>query len=315
MNEIRFASWRDFQSVCRFWMQHLVNRVMQRSVTYYVYGNDGQGQGGVDLVSGDPTLGVVGQSKCWNTKILTWNSIQEELRKTHDFPGLIDVYVILTTAPRHTSVQQFMPGDKCDYEEGGRKFKVRIYYWDDLKDLDFIPRTLLQQIFPRLFSLAAPVPPVVSSRIEYSQSLQFSRTFLPTYISPEHLHWVATWDFSKGYVPSEKFDYFSDFNIELDRMRHGMKKDALQNWLNVGDRNQLSFCLPAADPLFMAIQNFADAVNGNTVSNYVQGVGKVYAHGNTNVGSAARIENNWKVHANTILVAYREIICGESPSY
>ena len=313
MRELRFTDWRDFQSLCRFWMQHLVARVTQRSVTYFVYGNDGEGQGGVDLIPEDPSLGVVGQSKCWNTKVLTWAKIQEELQKTHEFPGLIKVYVILTTAPRHTSVQQQMPGDGCSYTRPQGEFRVRIFYWDDLPNLDFIPQEELQRVFPRLLSLATPAPPTGPTLADYSQSLQFARTFLPTLISQEHLDWLATWDYSLGYVPAKYFDLFADLNIELDRTHHAIKSSGLRIWLNEGYRLQLLKCLPAAAPIFSAIESFAQAVGSETGSVRMPDGGLAYGH--AYAGATARIANNWKTHAEALLAAYREIVQGASPSY
>ncbi|TBW32297.1 hypothetical protein E0E54_19635 [Azotobacter chroococcum] len=267
----------------------------------------------MDLIPTDPGLGVVGQSKCWNTKVLTWAKIQEELQKTHEFPGFIKVYVILTTAPRHTSVQQQMPRDGCSYERPQGKFQVRIFYWDDLQNLDFIPQEEFQRVFPRLSSLATPAQPTGPSLADYSQSLQFARMFLPTLISQEHLNWLATWDYTLGYVPAKYFDLFADLNIELDRTRHAIKDPHLRIWLNEGYRLQLSKCLPAADPIFKAIESFAQAVGGETVSVCMPDGGLAYGH--AHVGTAAQIAHNWKFHAEALLAAYREVVEGTSPSY
>lgn len=309
MKELRFADWKEFQSLCRFWMQHLVQRAEQRHSTFYVFGNDGEGQGGVDLISEDPSLGVVGQSKCWNTKVLTWKKIEDELGKTDDFQGLIRVYVILTTAPRHSSVQLAMPGDKCNYQRKQGEFRVRIFYWNELQNLDFIPQEEVRRVFPRLFSLAAPPPPAAPSSADYVQSLVYARRFLPTLISQEHLNWLATWDYTLGYVPAKYFDLFSELLIELDRTNHGIRSAALRHWLNEGYRLQLSQCLPAAAPIFETLQSFAQAVNSETVYMRMSDGSTAYGHGQSH-GAATRIALNWKTHAQAFLTAYREIVDG-----
>jgi hypothetical protein len=313
MRELRFTDWRDFQSLCRFWMQYLVQSETQRSFTYFVYGNDGEGQGGVDLIADDPGLGMVGQSKCWNTKVLTWTKIQEELQKTHDFPALIKVYMILTTAARHTSVQQHMPGDKCSYKRLEGEFQVRIFYWDELGNLDFIPKEELKRVFPRLFSLATPPPPTNPSLADYSQSLKFARTFLPTLISQEHLNWLATWNYTLGYVPAKYFDLFSDLNRELGPMKNGIEHAALRYLLSEGNRLHLSQCLPAAASIFDAITNFAEAVSFRTRSMRMPDGSVVYD--NDHRSAAAGIEHNWKTHAEALLTAYGEVVDGVSPNH
>ncbi|MBG6704314.1 hypothetical protein I5I84_00530 [Pseudomonas aeruginosa] len=314
MKEIRFTNWRDFQDLCRFWMQHLVQQRMQRSSTYYVYGNDGEGQGGVDLVPEDATLGVVGQSKCWNSRVLSWAKIDEELQKTHSFPGAIRVYVILTTAPRHTSVQQNMPGDECRYQRPQGEFLVRIYYWDELPNLHFIPRQELQRVFPRLFPTPPP-PSEVPSLTDYSRSLQSAREFLPNLITQQHLNWLATWNFSVGYVPAAYFDLFYDLNIEVDRTQHAITSEGLRHWLNEGNRLRLSQCLPAAASLFKAIQDFAQAVSSETVSVRLPDGNAGYGHCHYHAGAAARITHSWKTHAEALLATYQNIVAGTSPNY
>ncbi|WP_455809755.1 hypothetical protein [Pseudomonas koreensis] len=309
MKELRFSDWKEFQSLCRFWMQHLVQRNVQRHSTYYVFGSEGEGQGGVDLVPDDPELGVVGQSKCWNTKVLTWRKIEEELNKTDDYKGLIEVYVILTTAPRHSSVQLAMPGDKCNYRRKQGDFRVRIFYWDELPNLDFIPQAELRRVFPRLFSLADPPTPAGPSRADYVQSLAYAREFLPTLISRQHLDWLATWDFTKGYVPARFFDLFADLFIEIVRTNRAIGTAGLRHWLNEGYRLQLSRCLPAAEPVFEAIESFAAAVNGATTSIRMPDGSTGYGHG-WPVGTAERITKNWKTHAQGLLTAYQEIVEG-----
>jgi len=139
----------------------------------------------------------------------------------------------------------------------------------------------------------------------------YARQFLPTLISKEHLDWLATWDFAKGFVPAKYFDLFSDLLIELDRTTHGIRRPGLRHWLNEDYRLQLSQCLPAAVPLFEAIQSFAQAVNSETVPMRMSDGNPGYGHGQSQ-GAAGRITRNWKTHAQAVLTAYREIVDGGS---
>ncbi len=314
MRELRFTSWRDFQNLCRFWIQDLVLRGTGQSVEYAVYGNDGEGQGGVDLVPQVPAFDVVGQSKCWNSKVLNWGSIEEELKKTSEFPGAIRFYVILTTASRHTSVQQRMPDDVCTYVRRQGSFQVRIYYWDELQNLDFIPQRELRRVFPRLYSLAASTVPSGPSLADYTQSLSHSRSFLPTAIPPEYVEWLSRWDYTQGYVPAQYFDLFHSLCIEIDRMRNAVARSDLREWLNEGNRLQLAMCLPAATALFQAIQDFAQAVVRETVSEMMRDGSLVYAHGHDDPAAASRITFNWKLCAEALVHAYRSVVEGASSS-
>lgn len=314
MYELRFNDWREFQSLCRYWMQHLVHKHMHTLSKYAVYGNEGEGQGGVDLIGDDPSLGVVGQSKCWNKKVLTWAKIQEELEKTQEFQGPIKIYVILTTALRHSSVQQNMPGDLCTYNRQQGEFQVRIFYWGDLQNLDFIPREELQRAFPRLFSLVMQHQAADSSFSNYARSLDFARTSLPSMISQEHLDWLAEWDYTLGYVPAKFFDLFVELDMEIERTRRAIKGNNLREFLMVGYRLQLSQCLPAADPVFEAIEIFAQAIRCETISEQLPDGSLIYKCGYADALVPARITYNWKIHADAILVAYRQIVYGMYPS-
>lgn len=312
MNDLRPRTWQDFQQICRYWMQHLVETNGCGAHTYQVFGNDGQCQGGVDLIPGDPNLGIVGQSKRWYTKILTWAEIQKELLKTEQYPGLIRSYVILTTAPRHASVQLAMPNDRCMHiRESGLGFSVFIYYWENLKNLDFIPREELPLFFPNAYEQFATAQQPQLQPSDYTKSLMYAREYLPKLVSSEHLAWLSSWNFNLGFVPAKYFDLFAEISIELNRTQLAMKHEILQSWLNEGDRVHLGQCYPAASPLFDAIGRFAQSVTGETVSGNLPDGSLCYGHYHDDPSASARIAHAWKRNADALVAAYKAVIGGE----
>ena len=313
MKELRVTDWRAFQHIGCYWMKHVAKQLTGRSIDYVVYGSDGEGQGGVDLIPRDSTISIVGQSKCWTSKGLTWGKIEEELQKTERFNLPISVYIILTNATRHTSVQQQMPNDATHYQRTRDSFEVRIYYWEELQNLDFVPQYLLQKIFPSSYALSAPSMPD-PSLAKLVQSLQHSRSFLPSYIPHEHLEWLETWDFKKGYVLTEHFDFFRDIRIDIDRTLKAMENSGLREWLVVGKRIELSMCLPAAAELFTEIEIFVDEISSQTVPMQLEDGTWVYACGHDNQHAESQITYRWKVCASTLLNAYRKVILGNPTS-
>ena len=311
MMELKPRSWQDFQQICCYWMQHLIAEDGGGQHSFQVFGNDGQSQGGVDLIPSDPNLGVVGQSKRWYTKTLNWTEIEKELQKTDDFKGKIRSYIILTTAPRHTSVQLAMPGDKyLHVRANGIGLPVFIFYWDELKNLDFIPTEELRRFFPQVYGLLSSVQQGVVSRQDFTQSLLFARGYLPTLVSQDHLQWLTTWDFNLGYVPAMYFDLFATLSIELVRTRAGLEHAGLRTWLNEGYRIQLSQCLPAAEPVFEAIEQFTMSVTGETVTGTLSDGSIVYGHFHSDISAASRIARTWKSNSEALVTSYREIIEG-----
>lgn len=313
MRDLLVKSWEDFQEIGCYWMRDLVLRSQDIDMPYLVYGGGGQAQGGVDLVPANNDFGIVGQSKCWNVRSLTWAEIEKELAKSNDYPGPIRHYVILTTAAKHTSVQDNMKSGSVTYKRSQGSFQVHIHYWSDLKNLKFIPEQTLLRMFPSLAAQASAIAARQSMPNDYTDSLLHARRVMPQLISQAHLKWLESWDFGLGYVPFDIFDLFHCLSIEMNRVLTVAARPDLQEWLLEGKRAQLFKCLPAANDLFQQMIEFAGAVVSESVT--VDHLGsRVLAHGHSDDYAKQRIASAWRCSAQALLLAYRKVVEGAPQS-
>lgn len=310
MRELRITNWQDFQEIGCFWMQHIVARATGQFVRYDVYGSEGQGQGGVDLVPANSDVAIVGQSKCWNARTLSWSKIVDELKKTSDFPGPIDHYVILTTAARHTSVQLNMPRDCVSYQRRQGIFQARIFYWDELQDLNFVPEAVLRRIFPFLFAQVDEIAARAPCLADHTTSLVLARELLPKLFPLPHLDWLASWNFESGYVPSSYFDLFHELSLHMQRVLTVVERPDLRSWLNEGIRAELFRCLPAAAPVYQRTIEFARGIVSEAVTDSGPSGERVLAHGHNDTGASWRLATDWKRLAQELLRAYGEVVQG-----
>lgn len=309
MRDLLVNSWEDFQEIGCYWMQDLVLRNQHVCMPYRVYGGMGQAQGGVDLVPATIDFGTVGQSKCWNVRSLTWAEIEKELEKSNAYPGTIRHYVILTTAAKHTSVQDNMKSGSFTYTRSQGSFQAHIRYWSDLQNLDFIPEQTRLRMFPSLAAQTSAIAARQSTPNDYTDSLLHTRCVMPQLISQEHLEWLETWSFGLGYVPFDIFDLFHRLNIEMDRVLTVAANPDLQEWLREGNRAQLFKCLPAANDLFLRIIEFARVVVSESVAEDLLG-SRVLVHGHSDDYAKQRIASAWHCSAQALLHSYREVVEG-----
>jgi len=313
MRDLLVNGWEDFQEIGCYWMQDLVLRSQGIDMPYRVYGGGGQAQGGVDLVPANIDFGTVGQSKCWNVRSLTWAEIEKELAKSNAYPGTIRHYVILTTAAKHTSVQDNMRSGSVTYQRSQGSFQVHICYWSDLQNLDFIPEHARLRMFPSLAAQASAIAARQPMPNDYTDSLLHARRVVPQLISQEHLKWLESWDFGLGYVPLDIFDLFHRLSIEMSRVLTVAANPDLQEWLREGNRAQLFKCLPAANDLFLRMIEFARTVVSESVTEDRLG-SRVLAHGHSDDYAKQRIASAWRRSAQALLHAYREVVEGAAHS-
>ncbi|BAL95235.1 hypothetical protein [Rubrivivax gelatinosus] len=313
MRDLLVNSWEDFQDIGCYWMRDFVLQNHDIDMPYCVYGSMGQAQGGVDLVPASNNFGIVGQSKCWNVRSLTRAEIEKELAKSNDYPGPIQHYVILTTAAKHTSVQDIMKSGGFTYRRSQGSFQVHIRYWSDLENLDFIPEQTLLRIFPSLVAQAKTIAARQSMPNDCADSLLHARRVMPQLISQAHLSWLDSWDFKLGYVPLEVFELFHCLSIEMDRVLAVAANPCLHEWLREGNRAQLFKCLPAANDLFLRVIEFARAVVDESVSEILSGR-LVLAHGHSDDRAKQRVASKWECSAQQLLLAYREVVDGSPQS-
>lgn len=313
MRDLLVKSWEDFQEIGCYWMQDLVRRHLEIDMAYSVYGGVGQSQGGVDLVPNHIDFGIVAQAKCFHSKTLRWAEIEKELVKTNEYPGPIRYYFVLTTAETHTSVQDRMTSGSASYTRRQGSFQVFVRYWSDLQNLDFIPEATRLRIFPSLAAQASALATRQLMPNEYTDSLLHARSLIPQLISPSHIAWLESWDYGLGYVRDDDFDLFAKLRFEMDRVLEVQAKPGLNDWLCEGRRAELFKCLPAANLLFLRVIEFAHAVVSEASTGERSGI-RVLEHGHSDPSAHSRITSSWRLSAQNLVQAYRQVIEGAPQS-
>ncbi|MFM0109083.1 hypothetical protein PQR01_38315, partial [Paraburkholderia rhynchosiae] len=207
---------------------------------YVPYGYSGQGQFGVDLVPDNPKIAipVVGQCKLRESASFTLKDLKAELTKTDGFPGSIKLYVLYTTATRHVSIQDALQsGQYLHTRSNGETCEVLIVYWDDITDLECVPPQLRAQMFPGAFQLFSAATAPAADSAAFIASLHTFKAFVPTVFPVQMFHWLESWNFALGYVPSSMFNRITNLCIEIDRAEHG--KNGVHDFLYIGDRSVL----------------------------------------------------------------------------
>lgn len=309
MRDLLVNSWEEFQEIGCYWMQELVRRNLGRHMTYSEYGGVGQSQWGVDLVPSHMDVGVVAQAKRFYSKTLRWADIEQELVKTNKYPGPITDYFVLTTAEKHTSVQDRMRTGYASYTRTQGSFRVFVLYWSDLQNLDFIPEAIQLRIFPSLASQASKLAARKLTLDEYKDSILYARNLIPQLISPSHIAWLETWDFGLGYVLDADFDPIAKLRFEMHRVLEAQAHVGLQDWLCEGRRAELAKCLPAANLLFLRVIEFAHAVVSEASTGERSGI-RVLEHGHSDPSAHSRITSSWRLSAKNLVQAYRQVIEG-----
>jgi len=313
MRDLLVNSWEDFQEIGCYWMRDLVRRHLDTDMPYSIYGDIGQSQWGVDLIPNHTDFGIVAQAKRFYSRSLTWADIEKELAKTNEYPGQIRYYFVLTTASKHTSVQDQMTSGSASYTRRQGSFRVFVRYWSDLKNLDFIPAPMQLRMFPSLASQASKLAAHKLIPNEYADSLLYARNLIPQLISPSQIAWLESWDFGLGYVHDDDFDPLAKLRFELHRVLEAQAHIGLKDWLCEGRRAELVKCLPAANLLFLRVIEFAHAVVSEASTAERSGI-QVLAHGHSDPGAHSRITSSWRQSAQNLVQAYRQVVEGAPQS-
>lgn len=311
---LSFSSWSDFETFCCFWLSDIVKRTVGHQVTYHVYGNGlgGEGQSGIDIVPAYSGSKVVGQAKRWDRKPYRWRDVERDLTKTDEYPGEISEFVIMTTAARHTSVQNRLETETpyVHTRANGTSFRVFIFYTSSLNDVNFLPDNVRRRLFPMAFQIAAPSPnnrPITS----YTDSLDEARRVLPAIMGGEILSWLETWDFSAGFVQDEPFSVLRELAHDIGAVDQAARL-GIDELLREGNRLALWRCRPAANGLFEWVVAFVEQVLAHIIGAHDDRYGEILALAGLQ-GSPfelQRIANNWATTAHALATEYRQLVLG-----
>ncbi len=138
----RSKSWDEFEDICadvlkRIWADPYIVR----------NGRSGQRQNGVDSFGLPKHLGGSSSKKyagaqCKETDELTIEVIEEEVDKAKDFKPVLSEYLMMTTAPRDSKVQEEVRTKSWPFE------RVHLMFWDDISLELSGHDDLLQKHFP-----------------------------------------------------------------------------------------------------------------------------------------------------------------------
>ncbi|MDQ4625018.1 hypothetical protein [Janthinobacterium lividum] len=312
MQNLKVSTWEEWEEISCYIMSELARRIYDVNVRYESYGSKGQSQFGVDLVPVRSNLAVVGQCKL-KERAFTWDMALEEIKKTDGYDNPIRLYVILTTAVRHWSVQnQRMRGSYFHTRPDGTSFRVEVRYWEEIEDLNFIPNSELKRIFPEAFRMVEPPPSTAPSNSETIKSIVALKRNVPRWITQDHLNWLENWNFDVGFVYEKDFDPFNDLFFEHNRTVTAL--NGISEWLHERDRVLIAECLPAGNGFFFALQEFREAIASQITSQENLGQIRLTLEGLDPV-FISKVIREWKNCAQDLAIAYRRDVLGQPMNY
>lgn len=189
--------------------------------------------------------------------------IEDDLKKTKDYPFIINIYCIFTTGTKHTSVQdRFINGKYIYTLPNGESFDVHIFYWEDINPKECIPNQVLNRYFPILANERN------TSFDEYRISLNALREYIPLYITYENLNWLEKWDFSCAYVLKADYDVFNNLFFEYNRTEKSLKYE-IREFIKVGNRNKMGETLLAGKDFYDALIEFRNSIESHIIGKYL----------------------------------------------
>lgn len=157
--------WEEFELLCfRLW------RSIWNDPNAHQYGRRGQAQHGVDVYGHSPfdesMIGIQCKGKNGDYgQQLTVKEIDEECVKAAKFTPKLGTFIMATTSPRDTELQ-----DHCNQlnEDKTYNFKVDTWSWDDIKEEIICRPELLKDFYPSFETYSI-------NRITFSKSISINR--------------------------------------------------------------------------------------------------------------------------------------------
>ena len=304
MNNLKVNNHHDWEEICKHLAKDLVYKKTGEYVEFVSYGRNGQKQYGVDLIpSQDTLIPIVVQCKELNSN-LSFQIILSELKKTDSFRGKIEHYIIFTTAPKDTTLQDyFYNGENSHTRPNGEKFQVHVYYWDDINPYEEPHRRALINFFPQLLQTVEELSP----NKQYIESVNSLKSIIPNIINNKNLEWLESWNFSCEYVLEKDFDPFLQLYIEHDRMLHAL--NGVRSFLAQGNVSTLAKTLPAGERLFFSLSELCESISGQITTSYLSDGSRILSI--LDIPNNNSIINQWYSNALSLAKVYREDVLGE----
>lgn len=314
--QLKIESWMQWEELCCYLLSYKVYRMLGlKGVYFQTYGTRGESQHGIDLVPERSLLPIVGQSKMRDGRSFTWEHLEAELQKTNKYPNSIEHYVLFTTASRHTSIQNALNSDRRYYwRPNGSRFEIHVEYWEDYEDLrKVVPPDALHKIFPTISRHAASLPsidPAIGHKA-YIESLEALRAFILSKFPIDILHWLETWDWSTGCVPSTHYDQLFDLYIEVSHVQT-LAKNRYSSGLTLGSRPNIYRSLEAGSALYEALANFCVLIRGHTISGQLEDGSPALCLSRGIANHPPGETHRWADAARHLAETYRRDVLGEA---
>jgi len=295
MRDLRVANHFDWEDLSKYLAEDYFNKQSGiDNVILEPYGRNGQNQHGIDLYSKKYNYVV----QCKNMANLNWNNILNELDKTKDYPHEIDFFLVTTTAKRDKYIQDKLINRYFHERPDGSSFEVDILYWDDVKSLNMVPKNVKYRIFPSL----------ENNNTDHKNNLfELFKKTIPQYITAEDLSWLEKYDFSVGYIPTDKFNIFLNLYYEVSRAKKNVS-------LIKGNRYNLSKIYDIGIEFFDNLENFIKSVNNNIIGQEINGINVLWLDPDLFPKYQLNIiVENWKINSRCLTQSYREMVLDEVP--
>ncbi|KHT28450.1 hypothetical protein [Pectobacterium carotovorum] len=264
MFNLRVKTWEDWETLCEYWMKHIAWVGYRINSSYQTYGRRGQKQHGVDIRPILPGCGIVGQSK-YIQGTFNLSDLNAELAKTDSYPGPITDYFLLTTADHCTTIQNASAYRLITHKRpDNTQFNVRVLYWSDIRNLDFIPENVKHNLFPEAKTLfktegMQASTEVVPNAEEMRGKLDKLKVLLKSTFTEENIQWLENWDFKTYKMKSVDYDAFNIPYMHwtiIDMALRKNKQEVLTSFLDTKSRIDFYETWPVNKSFFFALEEF-----------------------------------------------------------
>jgi len=300
MKNIKVKSWEDWEEFCVYLMPVMAESYLRQERQFHRYGGSGQEQYGFDILSKGEDSDIIAQCK-FTTKAFTYKSLEVELKKTNDYPFEIEAFFLLSTSPKHTSIENRRYENYLSHTRpDGSTFRVYTIYWEDIHNINFLPNDVLKRLFPEVFDIN---PPQDKMSLHNAQ-LEHLKDFVPALLSVDDISGLESWDFSLGYIKTADYEPFRELWFLYRDVRYAFRYNDMSFLTNQYLVNVYK-CLPAGKKFFEALADFRNVIEGHCIGGVVDSEDVLTV---VDFDANRAIRRRWADAARYLTQTYREMI-------
>lgn len=299
MKNIKVRSSEEWEELCEHLMPVMAKSYLKQNRQFHRYGGSGQNQYGLDIVSKGTDADIIAQ--CKFTKTFTYKQLEDELKKSDDYPFKIEAFFLLTTAPKHTSIENKRYENYLTHERpDGSVFRIYTIYWDDIHNLNFLPRDVVDRLFPEIKEIN-PNFDEISLHINQLDNL---KSTIPVFISLDDIIFLDSWNFNLGYIKDVDYNPFRELWFLYRDVNYAFRYND-KTFLTNQNLIKIYKCLPAGKKFFEALSEFRNAIESDCIGGEI---GSEYVLTVADVDENFAIRRRWKDAARYLSQTYREMI-------